>query len=88
MDAGAPISYIVLEPGTPTYTSDQRSLGEVKRVLADQEEDIFDGLIVATADGDRYVEAAAVREIFERGVMLKLSAAEAADLPVPEPRQE
>jgi hypothetical protein len=84
MDAGAPISYLTLEPGTPVYTREASQLGEVKRVLADEEKDIFDGLVVGTADGDRYVEGAAVREIFERGVMLELSAAQAADLPQPE----
>ncbi len=87
MDAGSPISYLTLEPGTPVYTADEAPVGEVKRVLADADRDIFDGLVVGTAAGDRYVEAAAVREIFEHAVELTLSRSEAAQLPEPEASQ-
>jgi sporulation protein YlmC with PRC-barrel domain len=82
---GAPISYLVLEKGTPVYSADGRELGKVKRVLADTEVDIFDGLIVDTPDGDRFVDAPNVDEIHERAVILKLSAADARHMPEPTP---
>jgi hypothetical protein len=53
----------------------------VKRVLADFDDDIFDGLIVATPDGDRFVDAEGVGDIYERGVMLALSVDESRQLP-------
>jgi hypothetical protein len=84
-DYGAPISYLVLEEGTPVYTSDGVELGTVKRVLAVPDDDIFDGLIVATADGDRFVDAPNVAEIYERGVVLAIASEDAHVLPDPTP---
>jgi hypothetical protein len=84
-DYGPPIAYIVLADGTPVYSSDGQQLGKVKRVLADTEEDIFDGLIVDTPDGDRFVDAPHVDQIYERGVVLSLSAADARNMPEPTP---
>ncbi len=46
MDAGAPISYEVLEAGTPVYSSDGRPIGTVTHVLAVPEEDVFDGIVI------------------------------------------
>ena len=34
MDEGAPISYEVLQPGTPVYSSDEQQIGTVAHVLA------------------------------------------------------
>jgi hypothetical protein len=84
-DHGAPISYLVLEPGPAVYSADGQWLGTVKRVLADVETDIFDGIIVDTPDGDRFVDAPYVDQIYERAVVLKLSADEARDMPEPTP---
>lgn len=39
-------------------------------MLADSETDIFDGLIVDTPDGDRFVDAPHVDELYERAVVL------------------
>ncbi len=83
-DRGAPISYLVLQPGTPVVTRDGEPVGTVKRVLALPEEDVFDGLILDTPGGARFVDAEGVAEIYERAVVLALSAGEAEDLPDPE----
>jgi hypothetical protein len=78
--------YMVLEPGTPVYTSDGTRIGVVKRVLADVETDIFDGIIVDTADwDDRFVDAPNVDELYENAVVLKLSLDEARHMPEPTP---
>jgi hypothetical protein len=83
--AGSPIAYTALPEGTPVFTSDGQKIGTVKRVLADLEDDIFDGLIVDTHDGDRFVDAPNVGDLYERRAELKLSAADATHLPEPTP---
>lgn len=85
-DLGAPIAYTVLEPGARVYTSDGKVIGKVHEVLAELQVDIFDGLIVATGplgSDHRYAAAEQVDEIFERGVLLKIDAEQAARLPEP-----
>jgi hypothetical protein len=81
--AGTPISYLVLEEGTRVVSSDGGDVGTVKRVLAVPDDDIFDGLILDTDDGDRFVDADNVGELYERRVELKLNAEQAKRLPEP-----
>jgi hypothetical protein len=54
-------------------------------VLADAESDIFDGLIVDTREGDRFVDAPNVAELYERAVVLGLSSDDAQHMPEPTP---
>jgi hypothetical protein len=83
-DLGAPGSFLTLAKGTPVLTSDGERIGEVAHVLAAEEEDIFDGIVVAAvAGGHRFVDAPQVEEIYERGVVLNIDAGEAAGLPEP-----
>ncbi len=84
-DRGAPIAYTVLEEGTPVETRDGVRLGKVKAVRGDVNADIFDGIIVDTDDGDRFVDAPEVDSIYERCVVIAVDAGEADDLPEPEP---
>lgn len=80
---GDPSSYLTLEAGAPVYSCDGEEIGKVEQVLADEGEDIFDGLVVSGPDTSRYVAGEQVEEIFDRGVLLKLDAAAAAELPPP-----
>src|ERR1700754_3866021 len=82
-DSGAPIAYIALSEDTPVYTSDGQHVGKVKRVLADHEDDIFDGLILDTDQGDRFVDAPNVGSLYEHRVELTLSSEDAAHMPEP-----
>jgi hypothetical protein len=85
-DLGAPISYLALDKGVPVYSSDGKSLGKVEHVLAEPEEDIFDGFVIDTSvlpGGHRFVDAPEVAEIHERGVVLKLDASASENLPEP-----
>jgi uncharacterized protein YrrD len=87
-DLGEPISYLTLERGVPVYSRDGQRVGRVVRVLAAPEADMFDGIIIDTAagpGGHRFVDAPEVGQIFERGVVLEIDAAEAASLPKPGP---
>ncbi len=83
-DLGTPSSYMALDEGTPVFSSDGEELGRVREVLADPGTDTFDGLVLAAGGlgrDRRFVEAAQVDEIYERGVVLALDAASARDLP-------
>jgi hypothetical protein len=84
-DDDAPISYEVLERDTPVHSADGVTVGKVEVVRADLEADIFDGLEIDTRSGRRFVDADQVAAIRERGVDLKLDAAEVAALPRPDP---
>ncbi len=85
-DLGQPSSYLVLADGVPVYSSDGKELGKVEHVLDVPDDDIFDGFVIDTSvlpGGHRFVDAPEVEEIFERGVVLKIDAAEAESLPEP-----
>ena len=79
MDLGAPSSYLVCPKGLPVYGPDEAEIGRVEHVLAVPEDDIFDGVLIDTAPGPggwHFADAEQVDEIFERGVLLKVGAAE------------
>jgi uncharacterized protein YrrD len=85
-DLGNPSSYRALAEGTPVYSSDGERIAEVEHVLADEDVDIFDGLVVdagAAPGGHRFVDAAQVEEIYEHGVVLTIPAADSGRLPEP-----
>jgi uncharacterized protein YrrD len=87
-DLGAPGSYLTLKSGVPVYSSDGKRLGEVEHVLAEPEEDIFDGIVFDASPlpgGHRFVDAPEVDEIHERGVVLAIDAAAAEALREPGP---
>jgi len=84
-DDDAAISYKLLAGGTPIHSSDGVLLGTVDRVLDNEREQIFDGIVMRTVAGDRFVDAPEVARITERRVALMIDAAEAASLPVYEP---
>ena len=83
MDRGDPISYHVLAPGTAVETSDGQRVGEVKRVLDVPEKDIFDGVVITTEDGERFVDAHEVDRVYENALVLNINAEAAALLPRP-----
>jgi hypothetical protein len=85
-DLGQPSSYMALKSGVPVYSSDGEKLGKVIKVLRDLDADVFDGVVFDTSagpGGHRFVDGPEVGEIYDDGVVLKLSAAEAAGLPAP-----
>jgi hypothetical protein len=75
------IGYKVLPRGTPVVTSDGVELGKVARVLDNEREHIFDGLVVRGPDRTVFVDAPEVDRITERRVTLSIDAAAAAELP-------
>ncbi len=91
MDTGSPISYEVLEKGTPVFSSDGQQIGKVEHVLAAEAQDIFEGLVITELSAEhfpaghhhRFVDALSIGGIFEGAVMLKLDAAACGGLPEP-----
>ncbi len=80
-DDGYAVSYKVLEKGTPVHASDGTRVGTVREVLENLAEHIFDGLVIDTPEGERFVDAPEVARIAERRVTLTLDAEGAAALP-------
>jgi hypothetical protein len=80
-DDGHAVSYKVLAPGTPVRAADGTPVGTVLEVLENEAEHIFDGLVIETPSGRRFVDAPEVARIAERAVTLTLAAAQAAELP-------
>jgi hypothetical protein len=82
-DDGHQIGYKVLPRGVPVHTSDGKEIGTVHRVLDNAREHIFDGIVIVTPDGRRFVDAPEVARITDKRVTLTIDAAEAASLPEP-----
>jgi len=86
MDLGSPIAYLVLSPGTPVFSSDDQEIGKVAHVLAAEDEDVFDGIVIGEhifGKEHRFVDADDVQGIFEHGVVLGLNRAACERLPKP-----
>jgi len=75
------ISYTALPRGVPVVSADGRRVGTVHRVLDNAREHIFDGIVISTEAGRRFVDAPEVVRITARQVTLSLRADEAARLP-------
>ena len=85
-DDDVAISYRVLQPQTQVVGADGTPVGTVRQVLDNEREEIFDGLVVDTPDGRRFVDAPEVGRITEQRVTLTLTAAEVTALPAQDPR--
>ena len=86
MDLGSPISYMVLSHGTPVYSSDGVQIGKVANVLAAEDKDVFDGIVIGEhifGKDHRFADADEIGEIHERGVVLKLDRPACDQLPKP-----
>jgi hypothetical protein len=83
VDEGPPSSYLLLAKDTPVFAADGAVVGTVKEVLCEPSEDIFDGLVLAGGDGDRFVASELVVAVHERGVDVSFPAAGVRELPAP-----
>ena len=80
-DDDAQIGYQALPRGVPVVTSDGTTIGTVHRVQDNAREHIFDGIVVKTKSGTRFVDAPEVARISLRQVTLTIDATEASSLP-------
>ncbi len=83
-ESGHPIAYTALQPGTPVQTSDGHEFATVQAVLVDEKVSVFDGIVVLTQEGERFVDADQIGSIYTTYVRTTLSAGQAASLPLPE----
>lgn len=88
MDLGAPISYQVLAHGTSVYSADGEQIGKVSHVLAAEDEDVFDGIVIGEhlfGSEHRFADADDIDQIHEHGVLLRLGRDQCEQLPKPSP---
>jgi len=78
-----PIAYTALQPGTPVQTSDGHQFATVQSVLVDEKVSVFDGIVVQTVEGARFVDADQIGSIHTTYVRATLTAEQAANLPPP-----
>lgn len=78
-----PIAYTALQPGTPVQTNDGQQFATVQAVLVDERVSVFDGIVVQTAEGKRFVDADQIGSIYTTHVSTTLSMEQAAELPPP-----
>ena len=79
-----PIAYTALQPGTPVQTNERLQFATVQAVLVDEKVAVFDGIVVQTAEGTRFVDAPLIGTIYSTHVCTTLSADQAANLPLPD----
>ena len=84
VDEGLPIAYGVLEDGIPVYASDGEMVGTVDHVIAAPALDIFHGVVIRVGSSRRFVAADQIASLHERGVDLRIDAAQAAALSEPD----
>jgi uncharacterized protein YrrD len=86
MSSADPISYRTLKPGTAVISADGQQVGTVKHVLADEQLDVFDGIVIDTRLGPgglHFVDAPQIAELREDAVVITLPAEEVPRLPKP-----
>jgi uncharacterized protein YrrD len=83
MADGTPISFLALSRGTPVVSREGAAIGRVEHVMHDEGTDVFDGLVIDTDGGKRFVDAPDIVEIYEERVELALTAEQAAGLHEP-----
>ena len=86
MDYGEPSSYLALERGVDVISSDGDRIGVVEHVLADESEDVFDGIVIDTRLGPSgvvFADASQVAEVREKAVLLSIGTSAAEGLPKP-----
>ena len=84
MTDDTPISYMAAARGTPVLSSAGTQIGTLEHVLEVPQVDVFDGIVIATVAGLRFIDADQVRQITRAQITTSLDDAQAARLPPPE----
>ncbi len=75
------IGYQVLPRGTPVFASDGEQVGTFAKALHHGREHLFDGMVVKTEGGSRFVDAPEVDRITNKRVTLRIDSTEVGRLP-------
>ena len=78
-----PVSYLALPLGVPVRSASGAQIGTVEHVLQVREEDLFDGIVLTTGDGLRFVDRDQITAMTTEAVHTSLSDEAAAALPAP-----
>jgi hypothetical protein len=79
-----PISYEAAVLGTPVLSSSGAEIGTLQHVLEVPDLDLFDGIVITTKDGLRFIDADQVGVITRSQIRCQLDDAQASDLPAPD----
>ena len=74
-DLGPPTSYLALPTGVDVFDAAGERVGRVDHVLAADDKDIFDGIVIDTREllgGHRFADAEQIADLHERGVVLNV----------------
>ncbi len=84
METETAVSYQAAVPGTPVFTRSGKEIGTLEHVLEVPGHDPFDGIVVATDWGLRFIPADRIETITVRCIRCLLDDGQAARLPPPE----
>ena len=84
MEADAAVSYQAAVPGSPVLTRSGKEIGTLEHVLEVPGLDRFDGIVIATDWGLRFIDADRVELITICNIRCSLDDAEAGRLPPPD----
>lgn len=83
MTEGTPISYQAAVRGTPVLSSSGNKIGTLEHVLEVRDLDLFEGIVIATHHGLRFVDAEHIGKITTTHIESSLDDEQAAQLPAP-----
>lgn len=83
MTDGTPISYEAATRGTPVLSSSGTKIGTLEHVLEVSDLDIFEGIVIATHHGLRFIDADHLPEFTTTHIRSTLTDEEASQLPPP-----
>ena len=78
------ISYQAAARGTPVVSSAGTQIGTLEHVLEVPEVDVFDGIVIATKAGLRFIDADYVQRITRSRIWCSIDDTQAAQLPPPD----
>jgi hypothetical protein len=84
MTDDTPISYQAATRGTPVRTSAGTQIGTLEHVLEVPAVDVFDGIVIATKGGLRFIDADQVAQITRSYITCSIDSSQAAQLPPPQ----
>jgi hypothetical protein len=79
-----PVSYQAAVHGSAVLSASGAQIGTLEHVLEIPELDIFDGIVIATHHGLRFISADLVEVITRNSIRCKLNDRQAAQLPAPD----
>ena len=83
MTDGTPISFEAAKRGTPVLSTSGARIGTLEHVLEVSDLDIFEGIVIATHHGLRFIDADHIAQITTTHIRCSLDDDQAAQLPPP-----